>query len=255
MPAYNAGIYLAESVQSVLSQSYEDWELIIIDNCSTDETYQLAEEFSRSNEKVRVLQTQKNTGGPAGPRNLGVEHARGEYLAFIDSDDIWRLEKLSEQILLANGFSLVCTLCDKIDEEGNSLSSIQKVEDRRIDYNQIVVRNCIIASSVLVNKKKFESVMFDEEKNLNGFEDYNAFLRFLGKYGQGIVIGKPLVDYRVASDSLGGKIPYQKRFALSMYCLIKASVSLENNSFLIRGILRRYLSYLKSKFNDRKRYL
>ena len=96
-PAYNAAQYLEETVKSVQAQTFTNWEMIIVDDCSTDDTYELAKSLAYEDERIKVLQNEYNSG-VAATRNRALDIATGEYLAFIDSDDLWLPEKLKKQI-------------------------------------------------------------------------------------------------------------------------------------------------------------
>ena len=98
-PAYNCEKYLEQSVDSVLSQTWQDWELLIIDDCSKDNTYALMQELAKKDERIRILQNPQNSGAAA-TRNNGVRQAAGEWIAFIDSDDLWEPDKLEKQMTL-----------------------------------------------------------------------------------------------------------------------------------------------------------
>ena len=93
IPAYNAEEYIAETLDSVLSQNYSDYEILVIDDGSTDHT---GEVLAHYGDRIHLFQ--KPNGGPASARNLGLKHARGRYIAFLDSDDLWHPEKLARQV-------------------------------------------------------------------------------------------------------------------------------------------------------------
>ena len=96
-PAYNCEKYLEEAVNSVLAQSFEDWELLIIDDCSKDATWLRMQTLAKKDNRIRIFQNQHNSGSAA-TRNNGIRQARGEWIAFLDSDDLWRPEKLERQM-------------------------------------------------------------------------------------------------------------------------------------------------------------
>ena len=97
MPAYNVSPYIEGSVRSVLEQTFSDWELLIIDDCSKDNSYELACELAKSDERIRVLRNAKNSG-VSKTRNYGISQARGKYVALLDSDDQWCETKLEKQL-------------------------------------------------------------------------------------------------------------------------------------------------------------
>lgn len=118
MPSYNTAQYIAESIQSVLKQSYQDWELIIVDDCSTDNTDEIVAPFL-ADKRIKYLKNTKNSGA-AVSRNRALKEAKGRWIAFLDSDDLWFTDKLGKQIsfMESNGYSFSYTNYLEIDSEG-----------------------------------------------------------------------------------------------------------------------------------------
>ena len=117
MPSYNTAPYIEETVQSVLNQTYKNWELIIVDDCSTDETDDILSKFT--DERIRIYKNEKNSGA-AVSRNKALREARGRWIAFLDSDDLWSPNKLEKQIafMKTNGYSFSYTNYEEINSEG-----------------------------------------------------------------------------------------------------------------------------------------
>lgn len=109
MPSYNTAEYICESIQSVQAQTYPNWELIIVDDCSTDETDEVVRSFL-ADARIRYLKNEKNSGA-AISRNYALREAKGRWIAFLDSDDLWSPEKLEKQIqfMEANHYAFTCT--------------------------------------------------------------------------------------------------------------------------------------------------
>lgn len=118
MPSYNTASFIAESIQSVLAQSYKDWELIIVDDCSPDNTDDVVKPYL-SDERIRYLKNEKNSGA-AVSRNRALREAKGKWIAFLDSDDLWMPEKLQKQVIFMekNGYHFSYTNYAEIDTEG-----------------------------------------------------------------------------------------------------------------------------------------
>lgn len=118
MPSCNTAPYIAESIQSVIDQTYKDWELIIVDDCSTDNTDEVI--TSLHDERIRYFKNEKN-GGAAVSRNKALRKAKGKWIAFLDSDDLWNPEKLEKQIafMKENGYAFSYTNYEEIDADGN----------------------------------------------------------------------------------------------------------------------------------------
>ena len=100
MPCHNGGKYLRLAVESVLAQTYAGWELLIIDDASTDGSVAVAEEYCSQDSRIQLIQTPASTGKPATPRNVGIKAATGRYIAFLDCDDMWLPQKLEHQLHL-----------------------------------------------------------------------------------------------------------------------------------------------------------
>lgn len=117
MPSYNTAEYIAESIQSVLSQSYIDWELIVVDDCSTDNTDEVVKPYL-SDERIIYLKNEMNSGA-AVSRNRALREAKGKWIAFLDSDDLWTPDKLSKQInfMEEHGYSFTYTNYAEIDTD------------------------------------------------------------------------------------------------------------------------------------------
>lgn len=123
MPSYNTGKYIKQSIESVLNQSYKNWELLIVDDCSTDNTHDVLKEFC--DERIRVIVNDINSGA-AISRNKAINEAKGEWIAFLDSDDLWTEEKLEKQIkfMKENKYSFSCAYSIYIDEDSNHLNKL-----------------------------------------------------------------------------------------------------------------------------------
>ena len=120
MPTYNCSRFIAESIRSVLSQTYTNWELLIVDDCSTDNTAEIVNAFTDS--RIRYMQNEKNEGA-ALTRNKALRAAKGRYIAFLDADDLWAPEKLEKQIafMQQNGYAFTYHAYSEIDEQSKPL--------------------------------------------------------------------------------------------------------------------------------------
>lgn len=119
MPSYNTAPFIDESIQSVQAQSYQDWELIIVDDCSTDNTREIIKRYLKD-ERIKCLKNGKNCGA-AVSRNRALREAKGKWIAFLDSDDMWKPEKLEKQIkfMKENGYHFSYTNYSEMDADGN----------------------------------------------------------------------------------------------------------------------------------------
>ncbi|WKA50169.1 glycosyltransferase family 2 protein [Planococcus liqunii] len=201
MPAYNAEEYIEDAINSVLSQSYKEWELIIIDDCSNDKTSKIAEKFGQRDARLRLIKNNENMG-VSETRNKGINLALGEWIAFLDSDDLWEITKLEKQLLCANeeGASFVFTGSSFINKEGKPFKGILEVP-KTVDFNKLKKHNIISCSSVLVKKEYFTTIKMEHD---NMHEDYATWLRILKTGTLAFGVNEPLLVYRLSISSLSG---------------------------------------------------
>ena len=126
MPSYNTGRFISESIESVLSQTYDNWELLIVDDCSNDNTDEVVESFL-CDKRIKYFKNTVNSGA-AVSRNRALREAKGRWIAFLDSDDLWMKDKLEKQIhfMECNGYAFSCTARDSIDEESKPIGEITR---------------------------------------------------------------------------------------------------------------------------------
>jgi teichuronic acid biosynthesis glycosyltransferase TuaG len=143
MPSYNCEQFISETIASVLSQTYKNWELNIVDDRSTDSSIYIINDFIKDDKRIKLILNDKNEGA-AVSRNKAIEHANGKYIAFLDSDDLWNADKLQKQISFMSSNNLACTYSayEKIDEEGNSLNTTI-IPPEKLDYLAMLKENQI----------------------------------------------------------------------------------------------------------------
>lgn len=168
MPAYNAARFLRQAVDSVLTQTYSNLELIIVDDCSTDDTLQIMQEYAARDSRVRVIAGEENQG-VARVRNRGIQAARGAYIALLDSDDVWVETKLEKQLACAGATRAEIVYCsfDLVDEQGTRLNK-PFIVPGYTDYQGMLVRcvfNCstIFADAQLLKAHPFRTEYYHED--------------------------------------------------------------------------------------------
>jgi len=203
---YNRASFLSETIDSILYQTYKNFELIVVDDGSTDNTEEAIKMYIDS--RLRYIKT-NNWGGPAKPRNVGINKAKGEYIAFCDDDDIWEINKLEMQlnIMARNSYNFCCSDILFIDENNKKLniSFIRKISRMFFfspSYFKLFFSNQIALSSVLISREFLAENKFDEDKNLIACEDYLLWLKlFKKKQIKFYKIKDRLVRYRVLKNS------------------------------------------------------
>jgi teichuronic acid biosynthesis glycosyltransferase TuaG len=210
VPAYNARRYLGHTLDSLLAQRGVTFEIIVVDDRSTDGTGELVLAYAQRDPRVHCIATATNCGGPAGPRNLGVERARTEWVAFCDADDLWHADKLRAQLDCAStkGGDLVCTLIEPFrdGEEPRAfrLPLALIPSTRGISLWQMLLKNRVATSSVLCRRSQLlKAGGFNTARSMVAVEDYDLWLRLVTQLGTKIVrIEQPLVAYRHLAGSL-----------------------------------------------------
>ena len=218
MPSWNTESFIAESIQSVIDQTYKNWELIIVDDCSTDNTDEVVKPFLLDG-RIRYFKNDENVGA-ALTRNRALREARGEWIAFLDSDDLWMPEKLERQIdfMVRNGYVLSYTEYEKIDEDGQSLNlyvSGPEVIDRRKMYRYDYIGQL----TMMYNANHFGLIQTKDIKKNN---DYALRLQLFRKLDtKAYLLKENLAKYRVreksiSHDRIGEKL--RSHYNLFYYC-------------------------------------
>ncbi len=230
LPSYNTEKYIADAIESVLSQTYNNWEMIIVDDGSTDNSIQIIDEYVRRDKRIRLIKSDKNCGLPSA-RNKAIKVAKGRYIAFLDSDDMWLPEKLEKQInfMKANRAVLTFTAYRKIDENGNIISKVLNVPET-VTYEQLL-RTCVIGVLTAIYDTRILGKLY--MNLINQSEDYCLWLKILkmGHVAHGL--NRCLALYRIRKKRMSRnkfiKAIYQWRiyrqrealsFFKSIYCMI-----------------------------------
>ena len=141
-PSYKSEKFISQTIESVLGQTYQNWEIIIVDDVSPDNSNKIIEEYSKKDSRIKLIKLEKNSGA-AVARNIAIEESKGRYIAFLDADDIWKPEKLEKQIefMRKNNYAFTYTAYEKVDENGVVFGKIGV--PLKVSYNQLL-RTCVI---------------------------------------------------------------------------------------------------------------
>lgn len=198
MPSWNTEKFIAETIQSVIDQTYKNWELIIADDCSTDQTDDIVASFK--DKRIKYMHNEKNSGA-ALTRNKAMREAQGEWIAFLDSDDLWMPEKLEHQIdfMKAKGYSLSFTEYEKIDEESKPLNIYVSGPDK-VDRRKMYNYDYIGQLTMMYSAKEFGLIQIKDIKKNN---DYAIRLQLYKKPGTcAYLLKENLAKYRVRKVSI-----------------------------------------------------
>jgi teichuronic acid biosynthesis glycosyltransferase TuaG len=205
VPSYNAAATLGDTIASVLAQTFTDFEVIVVDDCSTDSTLEVVRAIAERDSRVRTVRLPRNKGGPAGPRNEGVRQARGRWIAFLDADDIWHPKKLECQlaVLEQTGAKFCSTrMVDFTDPTALHFSETVPKATKRIGFLSELFRNQLPTSSVVVAAEVIREVMFNEDPNYRAREDHDAWLHCHERLGFSIKLMAPLIGYRISPGQI-----------------------------------------------------
>ncbi|GAB1440031.1 glycosyltransferase [Providencia sp.] len=193
MPCYNAEKYISESINSVLAQTYTKFELIIIDDSSTDKSINIISEYQ--DDRIKLIKSNLNQG-VAASRNKGIIAAKGQYISFLDSDDLWLPNKLEYQLTkLQAGYDVVCSNYFTFNNETDIKL---RVSPAIIKYSSMLKSNFIGNLTGTYNVSNIGKVF---QKKI-GHEDYVMWLEILKKSGKAFCIQEPLAKYRISNASL-----------------------------------------------------
>ena len=198
MPCYNMERYIADTIHSVINQTYTDWELLIVDDASTDGTVALVQSIAEQDERIRFSVNAEHSG-IAPTRNRCIENSTGQYLAFLDADDVWHPNKLQQQLQFMQEHKVEFSYSsyDLIDENGKTLGkTIHTAGD--LNYNDYLRNTIIGCSTVMLDKDRVGLVTVPDFRTS---EDTATWLDILKKGFKAYAIEEPLTSYRIRRKS------------------------------------------------------
>ncbi|MBD5452177.1 MAG: glycosyltransferase [Lachnospiraceae bacterium] len=199
VPVYNAQNFIRETIQCVQAQTYTQWELLLVDDCSSDNSCNVIEEMQHTDSRIKLIRQETN-GGAARCRNKGVSCACGRYLCFLDADDIWGKQKLERELaFISGGKGFVFTGYEFADENGQGLGKIVHVPEQ-ITYHEALKNTTIFTSTVMIDR----TIIADTDIMMPCIEseDTATWWNILKKYGMGFGLDECLVRYRRSAGTL-----------------------------------------------------
>jgi len=250
MPCYNSEKFIRNSIESVLSQTYSNWELLVSDDGSIDKTIEIIHEYMQQDTRIKLILAEGNNTGAAATRNRALEKAQNDYIAFLDSDDLWHPQKLEKQLKFMVDKDIVFsfTLFDAIDEEGNALTKNQKGKEV-VSYKDF-----------LGNKGKIGclTVMYDRHKcgeilmpNIRKRQDYAMWLKIMKQGFDAYRINESLAVYRVRRGSVSSNKLDGARYMWKVYRKVEGLNLIQSIYYFLRYAIYHITGILWAKIRLR----
>lgn len=197
-PSFKSERFISQTIESVLAQTYQNWEMIIVDDVSPDNSNEIIEEYCKKDSRIKLIKLEKNSG-PAIARNRAIEEAKGRYIAFLDADDLWKPEKLEKQLNFMNENDLAFTYSsyDLIDDEGKSLGIF--ITKKSINYKDMLKTCSVGCLTAIYDTQKLGKVFMPD---ILKRQDYGLWLKILKEVQTAKGIIEPLATYRILKNSV-----------------------------------------------------
>ena len=205
IPIWNRQEYIKNTINSILTQTYQNLEILCVDDCSSDESVLILEQINDT--RLRIIKLSQNSGRPAVPRNIALKQAKGEYIAFCDDDDIWNKRKIELQLEAMKKYSFdICFTGFEYFGMRKGRPSFQLRAIRFFIPFSLIFSNSILNSSVMITSQLINRVGFlNEELSLRAIEDYQYWLRAYFKGSKFHFIKDTMVYYRIHSRRISSK--------------------------------------------------
>lgn len=248
-PSYNSSGYIEKTILSVINQNYKNWELIIVDDCSSDYSVQIITRYLSQDERIKLICLEKNSGA-AVARNQGIEEARGRFIAFLDSDDSWHPEKLSKQVdfMLKNDYAFTYTQYHQVNENGDLVGELYF--PIRVNYHNLL-KTCVIGClTAMYDTHKLGKVYFPLIRKR---QDFALWLKILKQVDYAYCLPEDLASYTVRSDSISANKFKAAQYNWHLYRHIEQLSLMQSiyyfSQYAIRGILRSKFKRLSKLLN------
>ncbi|MCG3727439.1 glycosyltransferase family 2 protein [Vibrio cincinnatiensis] len=237
-PSYNCANYIFETISSVLSQTYSEWEMIIVDDCSTDNSVSVIKSHIEKDSRIKLIQLNENSGA-AIARNTAIEAAQGRYIAFLDSDDLWEPEKLATQIsfMQKNDIAFSFSAYHKVDEQGVNIGKVDVPE--KVTYQKLL-KCCVIGClTAIYDTQKLGKVYMPLIRKR---QDFGLWLHILKKCDSAYGLNIPLAKYRIRKDSISSNKLKAAQYNWKLYREVEKLSLFKSvyyfSHYAINGVLR-----------------
>ncbi|WP_190810437.1 glycosyltransferase family 2 protein [Flagellimonas sp. S3867] len=238
-PIYNSEKFLEQCIVSVICQTYEEWEHILVDDCSSDNSKFIVMKFASKDKRIKYLSLDVNSGAGIA-RNKGIEKATGGFIAFLDSDDQWYPDKLAKQLdfMRENDYYFTFTNYDLVNEEGKKLPKIIKCKPK-VSYNSALFKNPIGCLTVIFNVGFYGKEFMP---TIRKRQDYALWLKLLKK-SNGYGLNECLASYRIGNKSISANKLGLLKYEWKIYREIEGLPWYKSLFYLLSAIVIKLKSY------------
>jgi glycosyltransferase involved in cell wall biosynthesis len=239
-PTYNSEKFISETIQSVLNQTYQNWEMIIVDDCSTDNTKVLTEEWSKKDTRIKSIALTTNSG-PAKARNAGIELATGDYMTFLDADDIWFPDFIENSIKTINqtGIHFVFSSYKRSNENLEFVYS-DFIVPQKVTYTDILKSNSISCLTAFVDIKKLGKKKMPE---IFKRQDMGLWLQYLKEIPYAYGIQEPKAIYRIRENSLSRNKKNLIKYQWQFYREVEKLSVFQSIYYMLQWMYRGFMKY------------
>ncbi len=228
-PTYNSEVFIPQTVNSIIKQTYSNWEMLITDDCSTDNTWEILQKLTRQDSRIKIFRLEKNSG-PGVARNHSIKMASGRFIAFCDSDDLWKPNKLERQIAFMLQNNYVFSYSDfEIISEGGKLIGCMKVPNQ-LDYRTMLLNNYIGCLTAIYDSNYFGKVYMPIIKKR---QDWGLWLTLLKKTDFAYGMDNELAVYRKREQSVSSSKLRVLKYNWHVYRELEQMSFLESMKYMV----------------------
>ncbi|AUC22803.1 glycosyl transferase [Polaribacter sejongensis] len=240
-PNFNSEKFITQTIESVINQSYENWEMIIVDDLSTDDSINIINSFCKSDARIKLHKLKDNCGA-AVARNKAISLANGNFIAFLDSDDIWLPKKLEHQLnfMLLNNYLLSYTSYEIINEQGEKTTKIIKSKVK-VDYKRMLYSNEIGCLTAMYNQDILGKFYMP---NIRKRQDYGLWLKILKVEKYAFGMPEILAQYRDRSQSISNNKVEMLKWNWNLYKNIEKLSYLKSSYYTVCNIFNKLLKLI-----------
>lgn len=237
---YNCEKFIEDTIQSVLSQTYKNWEMIIVDDVSTDNSINVIGKYIEKDSRIRLIKLEKNTGA-AVARNTAIKDAKGRFIAFLDSDDLWIPEKLEKQIyfMITNNYDFTYTNYNLIDEDNIKYGKTFEAE-KEVSYKDLLKTCSIGCLTAIYDTKKIGKVYMPLIRRR---QDYGLWLRILKIISKGYCLEESLAIYRRRENSISSNKKNAAIYQWKIYRTVEKLNILSSIYYFLNYTINGFMKY------------